>query len=31
MYVDPNRNTEAGNLKWILPYCNPTCHEWPAR
>ena len=21
MYVDPNRNTEAGNLKWILPYC----------
>ena len=23
MYVDPNRNTEAGNLKWILPYCKP--------
>ena len=23
MYVDPNRNKEAGNLKWILPYCKP--------
>ena len=23
MYVDPNRNQQAGNLKWILPYCKP--------
>ena len=23
MYVDPNRNKHAGNLKWILPYCKP--------
>lgn len=23
MYVDPNRNKQAGNLKWILPYCKP--------
>lgn len=23
MYVDPNRNRQAGNLTWILPYCKP--------
>ena len=23
MYVDPNRNTKAGNLRWVLPYCKP--------
>lgn len=23
MYVDPNRNQQAGNLRWILPYCKP--------
>ncbi|NMM94937.1 ABC transporter ATP-binding protein [Bifidobacterium oedipodis] len=23
MYVDPNRNQSAGNLKWIMPYCKP--------
>lgn len=23
MYVDPNRNKQAGNLKWIMPYCKP--------
>ena len=23
MYVDPKRNQQAGNLKWILPYCKP--------
>ena len=23
MYVDPARNQNAGNLKWILPYCKP--------
>ena len=23
MYVDPNRNQQAGNLEWILPYCKP--------
>ncbi len=23
MYVDQTRNTKAGNLKWILPYCKP--------
>lgn len=23
MYVDPQRNQNAGNLKWILPYCKP--------
>ena len=26
MYVDPNRNRDAGNLRWILPYCKP---DWP--
>ena len=23
MYVDPNRNQQASNLRWILPYCKP--------
>ena len=23
MYVDPNRNRDKGNLRWILPYCKP--------
>lgn len=23
MYVDPKRNADAGNLRWILPYCRP--------
>ena len=23
MYVDPNRNKDAGNLRWIMPYCKP--------
>lgn len=23
MYVDPTKNQEAGNLRWILPYCKP--------
>nr|WP_190972060.1 ABC transporter ATP-binding protein [Bifidobacterium vespertilionis] len=23
MYVDPNRNQDKGNLRWILPYCKP--------
>lgn len=23
MYVDPNRNQNAGNFRWILPYCKP--------
>lgn len=23
MYVDPTKNLEAGNLRWILPYCKP--------
>ncbi|MEE8738231.1 MAG: ABC transporter ATP-binding protein [Bifidobacterium sp.] len=23
MYVDPARNQQAGNLRWILPYCKP--------
>lgn len=23
MYVDPTRNQNAGNLRWILPYCKP--------
>lgn len=23
MYVDSKRNQQAGNLKWILPYCKP--------
>ncbi len=23
MYVDPKRNADAGNLRWILPYCKP--------
>ncbi|MCI1832095.1 MAG: ABC transporter ATP-binding protein/permease [Bifidobacterium sp.] len=23
MYVDPTRNQQAGNLRWILPYCKP--------
>lgn len=23
MYVDPSRNRDAGNLKWIMPYCTP--------
>lgn len=26
MYVDPTKNQEASNLKWILPYCRP---DWP--
>ncbi|OZG60980.1 multidrug ABC transporter ATP-binding protein [Bifidobacterium lemurum] len=26
MYVDPNRNQNAGNIRWILPYCKP---DWP--
>lgn len=26
MYVNPDRNREAGNLRWILPYCKP---DWP--
>lgn len=23
MYVDPNRNQQSSNLRWILPYCKP--------
>ncbi|MGK4255863.1 ABC transporter ATP-binding protein [Bifidobacterium pullorum] len=23
MYVDPNRNQQTSNLRWILPYCKP--------
>ena len=23
MYVDPNRNQQASNYRWILPYCKP--------
>lgn len=23
MYVDPNRNQQASNFRWILPYCKP--------
>jgi ATP-binding cassette subfamily B protein len=23
MYVDPTRNQQAGNLRWVLPYCKP--------
>ena len=23
MYVDPNTNQQAGNMRWILPYCKP--------
>lgn len=23
MYVDPTKNVNAGNLKWIAPYCKP--------
>lgn len=26
MYVDPNRNQNASNIRWILPYCKP---DWP--
>lgn len=26
MYVNPDRNREAGNLRWILSYCKP---DWP--
>lgn len=23
MYVDPNRNRNASNLRWLMPYCRP--------
>ncbi len=23
MYVDPNRNRNAGNLRWLMAYCKP--------
>lgn len=23
MYVDPNRNRNASNLCWLMPYCRP--------
>ena len=23
MYVDPNRNLNAGNLRWLMAYCKP--------
>ncbi|MBW3093748.1 ABC transporter ATP-binding protein, partial [Bifidobacterium sp. 82T10] len=23
MYVDPTKNQDKGNLRWILPYCKP--------
>ncbi|KAB7789830.1 ABC transporter ATP-binding protein [Bifidobacterium leontopitheci] len=26
MYVDPAKNQDAGNLRWIMPYCRP---DWP--